>query len=72
MMEDLSGYGYVDEKVLIKSFEALANALGFKKKSFSTNDILGIESVADPPARCVASCVAIMFLGINDQKLSEN
>jgi len=49
MVEDVSGYGYVDEKVLIKSFEALANALGFKKKSFSTNDILGIEGVVEPP-----------------------
>ena len=32
---------YTDEKVLIKSLELLADALGFKK-SFSTNDILGI------------------------------
>ena len=48
MVEDVSGYGYVDEKVLIKSFEALANALGFKKKSFSTNDILGIEGSSEP------------------------
>ena len=51
MIEDVSGYGYVDEKVLIKSFESLANALGFKKKSFSTNDILGIENFADAPSR---------------------
>lgn len=48
MLEDVSGYGYVDEKVLIRSFESLANALGFKKKSFSTNDILGIENVTEP------------------------
>ena len=48
MLEDVSGYGYVDERVLIKSFEALANALGFKKKSFSTNDILGIEGSSEP------------------------
>ena len=32
---------YTDEKLLIKSLEILADALGFKK-SFSTNDILGI------------------------------
>ena len=32
---------YTDERVLIKSLELLADALGFKK-SFSTNDILGI------------------------------
>ena len=32
---------YTDEKTLIKSLEILADALGFKK-SFSTNDILGI------------------------------
>lgn len=32
---------YTDEKILIKSLELLADALGFKK-SFSTNDILGI------------------------------
>ena len=32
---------YTDEKLLIKSLELLADALGFKK-SFSTNDILGI------------------------------
>ena len=32
---------YTDEKVLIKSLELLSDALGFKK-SFSTNDILGI------------------------------
>ena len=32
---------YSDEKMLIKSLELLANALGVKK-SFSTNDILGI------------------------------
>ena len=32
---------YPDEKMLIKSLELLADALGFKK-SFSTNDIIGI------------------------------
>jgi len=40
--------GLTDEKLLIKSFEVLANAIGFKK-SFSTSDILGIEASQPAP-----------------------
>ena len=34
--------------ILFRSFEVLANAIGFKK-SFSTSDILGIEASQPPP-----------------------
>ena len=45
---------YTDEKMLIKSLEVLANALGFKK-SFSTNDILGIENEKFGPNHVIKS-----------------